>query len=373
MRPKAVHSGPSGADAARDLPPKILAYLRFSSGEQQDGNSIERQQEGAEAYCRQRGWPLPRENVYADKGVSAFRGKNLLVGKFSDVKKQLQSGKIPWGSVLIVEALDRISRSDVSEAVQLILELVNTFGLRIITLKPEPRGFRKGEIDMVALMLAVMYLGQATGESEMKSVRSRDNWQRRRANAIAGKDVISSVCPAWIEAVGGKYRLHAEKSKAVIEIFRLCRLGFGTIAIPKMLKATGFRPIGRSRNWSSTYVRLVIGSPAAYGVWTPYKVIDGVRTPLQPVADFYPAVVSKDDWDAANAAVADRRRRKGGGSVTRYVNIYSPFTVVNRLYPQSVGNGGPELIESAVAMTLDGGERIIEDFPMQVFYTSAAS
>lgn len=258
----------------------------------------------------------------ADKGVSAFRGKNLLQGKFSDIKRRLQSGRIPRGSVLIVEALDRISRSDVSTALHLILELVNDYGLRIITLQPEPREFRQGQIDMLALLMAVVYLAQATGESELKSVRSRDNWERRRHSAMSDGAVMTSMCPAWLEARNGKYVVNAEKAKTVREIFRLAKLGLGTIAIAKRFGTAGRKPIGRAEKWSSTYIRRIIGMRATYGVWEPHKIVDGVKLALPAVPDYYPPVVDKQTYDDANAAVAERRKRKVGGSTRKYVNLF---------------------------------------------------
>jgi len=44
-----------------------------------------------------------------------------------------------------------------------------------------------------------------------------------------------------------------------------------------------------------------------------------------------------------------------------------PLTVVDRLYPQSLGNGGIELIESAIPLTLDGFDFMLDDWPLQIF------
>lgn len=49
-------------------------------------------------------------------------------------------------------------------------------------------------------------------------------------------------------------------------------------------------------------------------------------------------------------------------------NVQVPLTVVSRLYPQALGNGGLEMIESTIPMTLDGYDHMIEDFPTRVFH-----
>ena len=48
-------------------------------------------------------------------------------------------------------------------------------------------------------------------------------------------------------------------------------------------------------------------------------------------------------------------------------SVRVPLTVIDRLYPQALGNGGLELIESIVPMTLDGYDFMLEDFPLQAF------
>ncbi len=50
--------------------------------------------------------------------------------------------------------------------------------------------------------------------------------------------------------------------------------------------------------------------------------------------------------------------------------IRVPLTVISRLYPQPLGNGGLEMIESVVPMTLDEFDHILEDFPTQVFHVA---
>jgi hypothetical protein len=48
-------------------------------------------------------------------------------------------------------------------------------------------------------------------------------------------------------------------------------------------------------------------------------------------------------------------------------SVRVPLTVINRLYPQALGNGGVELIESVIPMTLDGYDFMVGDWPGRVF------
>jgi hypothetical protein len=52
--------------------------------------------------------------------------------------------------------------------------------------------------------------------------------------------------------------------------------------------------------------------------------------------------------------------------------IHVPWTVITRLYPQALGNGAPELIESAIPMTESGFDYLLGEFPSRVFDLSSA-
>ncbi|MEI8315118.1 MAG: recombinase family protein [Verrucomicrobiota bacterium] len=92
--------------------PKIcFSYIRFSSGQQAKGNSTDRQLDIAPQVARDKGWELNNNLSIADLGLSAFKKANLgPKGKLGAVLTGVQSGKIPKGSVMIVEALDRLTR-----------------------------------------------------------------------------------------------------------------------------------------------------------------------------------------------------------------------------------------------------------------------
>lgn len=48
-------------------------------------------------------------------------------------------------------------------------------------------------------------------------------------------------------------------------------------------------------------------------------------------------------------------------------SVRVPLTVIDRLYPQALGNGGLELIESIIPMTMDGYDFMLDDWPLRVF------
>ena len=107
--------------------PKIAySYIRFSSKKQELGQSLSRQAKLSADWCDANGATLDTTLKMDDKGVSGLRGKNLdeaaALGGFINAVKQ---GRVPKGSYLLVESLDRLSRMDIDSAFQLFREILH--------------------------------------------------------------------------------------------------------------------------------------------------------------------------------------------------------------------------------------------------------
>src|SRR6516165_10425780 len=93
------------------------SYLRFSSPEQAKGDSIRRQTEARDAWLvRHPSVTLDTSLTLHDKGVSGFSGKHRLnADRFALAAflKLVDAGRIPEGSYLLLENLDRLSREHI--------------------------------------------------------------------------------------------------------------------------------------------------------------------------------------------------------------------------------------------------------------------
>src|SRR5258708_29355680 len=98
-------SGREGTDK-----PRAFSYRRFSTPEQAKGHSLKRQIEAAEAWCAKQNVELDRELTFEDLAVSAFHGRNVEVGALGVFLRAVEDGRVPRGSYLLVESLDRVSR-----------------------------------------------------------------------------------------------------------------------------------------------------------------------------------------------------------------------------------------------------------------------
>src|SRR5262245_55188896 len=85
---------------------RAYSYIRFSAPRQAEGGSLNRQIFLTEAYCKKKDLVLDDSLTLRDLGVSAFRGDNVREGALAGFLEACRTGRVPRGSVLIVESLD---------------------------------------------------------------------------------------------------------------------------------------------------------------------------------------------------------------------------------------------------------------------------
>jgi len=295
-----------------------VSYIRFSSKEQAKGDSERRQTEQAEAYCRRRGWTLDETLSLRDLGVSAFRGKNALVGNLGVFLEAVRRGTVAPGSALIVESIDRISRQGIDEGYDLIKSLLKA-GIVLVTLSPErefdasaTRSLTRGALEIQLI------LERAAEESERKSERVAAARAQERARARATGKLITRRLPAWVREVGGRRELVPDRAEAVRRIFALAAGGVGIPGIIKKFAEDGVPAFGRSGRWTRAYVGLILKDRRALGELQPRRGKDADGPPLA----YYPPVVSEREWLAARAGARERRKNPGRIGVAQ-VNVFA--------------------------------------------------
>jgi DNA invertase Pin-like site-specific DNA recombinase len=112
--------------------PLVISYWRFSHPDQATGDSVSRQTELSEKWAAERGWRI--DESISDPGLSAFRGKNAAEGALSVFLNLVKKARIPRGTYLLVENLDRLSRNDIRKALRLFLDIIDA-GIVLVTLQ----------------------------------------------------------------------------------------------------------------------------------------------------------------------------------------------------------------------------------------------
>src|SRR5262249_45991356 len=114
------------------------SYIRFSSPGQAEGDSLRRQTAAARAWCDLNGIYLDEATTLHDLGKSAFTGShrsNPDRNALAAFLRLVEQGKVPRGSFLVIENLDRLSREHIQPALLLALNLLQA-GVRLVQLKP---------------------------------------------------------------------------------------------------------------------------------------------------------------------------------------------------------------------------------------------
>ena len=288
--------------------PKAYSYLRFSTPEQQKGDSFRRQATMAASYAARKGLDLDTALTFHDLGVSAFKGVNAETGRLADFLEAVKVGLVPQGSFLLVEALDRLSRLVPRRALK-VLEAIADSGVTVVTLNDEKAYTTESlDKDPIDLLVAIMLFMRANEESQTKARRLTAAWEGKRITASTKP--LTAAVPAWItlDKEKGKLSLIPERAEIVRRIFSEALAGSGYHTITLGLIKEGVPCFGRATHWHRTYVSKILGNHSTYGVFIPHNYqhigTKRVRVPLEPMEGYYPPAISKETFD-------DRLRLQG--------------------------------------------------------------
>jgi DNA invertase Pin-like site-specific DNA recombinase len=287
---------------------RAYSLIRFSSWKQAKGQSQRRQAEWSASWCGKHHCLLD-ESLKWDKPVSAFRGANRAKGALAAFLEMIQVGRVPKGSILLVESLDRLSRQELDEALTLFFGILRA-GIDIVTMEPE-RHYTKASVgDIVGLLEPLVIMSRAHEESSIKSVRLLDAWKKRRERAA--ERPMNAVGPAWLRMVGGRWQPIPEHVATLNHIFNLALEGLGLHAIAARLNRSKTPVMARSEAWAVSSVGKILRNRAVLGEFVPHAIRDGKRVPDgKSVAGYYPAVVDGATFYRVQAALDARRNQRG--------------------------------------------------------------
>ncbi|MBI1915633.1 MAG: recombinase family protein [Planctomycetes bacterium] len=304
---------------------KAFSYARFSTSEQADGRSLRRQEEAAQAYCSRHGLTLD-ERSFADLGVSGYHGSNATHGQLGDFLELVKDKRVPTGSVLIVENIDRLSRLPPDEATALIMQLVNA-GVDVVTVSPEQR-YSKSNIHSTGVWVPLQVaICLAAEESRKKGERLADAWSDKRDTVRTVK--LSKKGPAWLKLTADRssWLILEDKAAAVRRIFALAIDGNGVSKIAGILH-TEYPDGLTGKGWQPGFIRDILRSRSVIGEYHPHvgtcakKGRKSTRKPFgEPIKGYFPAII--DDETFYRAQTALNGRKAGGGRTTGTPNLFN--------------------------------------------------
>ena len=311
------------------MQPKAYSYIRFSTPEQERGDSLRRQIAKAERYCQEHGLTLDDSLRFEDRGVSAFRGEHRVKGALGEFLRLVKEGKVPPGSVLIVESLDRLSREGVLAALRLFMDIVGA-GIRLVTLHDKQEYTGR---DWMELMRFIVILQRAREESEIKSMRLSEAWVNKRAVIVNGRK-LTARAPAWIRLSEDRKRfiIIPEAAKTIERIFHMKLEGRGTGAIERELNADPSvwqppkRGPKRTGGWRKSYIAKILKNRAVIGEFQPHKKTGRRREPVgDPIPNYYPPIIDEELFYRVQARIKENAQKsgRGGGRTGKAKNLFT--------------------------------------------------
>lgn len=302
-------------------PALAFSYLRLSSKRQANSDERKKYRDGFRRQIMMRDRYLAKNPhltldtrlALHDIGVSGFRGDNARKGRLAVFLAEVEAGKIPRGSYLLVENLDRMSRQQVNLALATLLRIVNA-GIVVVSLH-DGQEYRE-DAHPQQFLISIMSLARANEESAVKSARLKETWERKRS--VAGTRRMSDRVPAWFKVVDGKLEPNGKRPEIVREIFGYLADSWGRDRIAAALNVRGEKPWGHGKIWHGGTVQKITDNRAVLGEFQPHRIehvaqggiLVARRVPAgDPIPDYYPRIVDEDLWLAARKWAAMRRRK----------------------------------------------------------------
>ncbi|MFS8121968.1 recombinase family protein [Rhizobium sp. BR 250] len=292
---------------------KAYSYIRFSTPEQAQGDSLRRQTAKAEAWARERGLTL--DNSLRDLGVSAYHGANRTTGALRSFLQMVEDGRIERGSYLIVESLDRISREAVMDAVTRLLDLIRA-GIIVVTLS-DGQEYSEDRLrtDWTPLVFSLIVMARAHEESRIKSDRVSEAWRQKKETARKEGKPLTPRCPEWLEVRDGAFVERPERVALVRRIFQETIEGFGRREIMRRLNVEEVPTFRGGKGWHTSSIAKVIQSHAVLGEYQPHSGTHKNRNRKpdgDPIPNYYPRIIDDETYWRAQNATEGRRQAASG-------------------------------------------------------------
>jgi DNA invertase Pin-like site-specific DNA recombinase len=307
-----------------------VSYSRFSDPKQAKGDSETRQEEMFRAFCTRHNL-TPLAEVFADRGRSGYRDEHRKKGRLGQLISMAKDERFEPGTVVVVEAWDRLGRLRPDKQKELLAELLRT-GVRIGVCRLDDI-FSEDDFGTHKWTTLAVFVQLAYQESKQKAERVSASWHRRHERARDKKELTGARLPAWMEmGADGRPRLVPQRAAVVKRIFRLAADGMGLRRIISTLVADGVPAFGevslsegRSRSqfsgrWNRSYVSVLLNDRRAVGEYQPKT---GRETPRgaggrvndgAPVPGYFPAAVTEEEFLLARAGQERRVSRKPDGT-----------------------------------------------------------
>lgn len=298
---------------------RVFSYERVSSSKQaQRGSGLDRQADAAAAWCHKHRLKLDDTLRLADHGRSAYKGEHMQ-GALGEFLRLAKAGELGDEPILLVEAIDRLSRLEPLDGLQDVLLALIRAGVRLITLEDGAEYSRSTLRDDASKLLVLTVKAQAAHEySQRLSRRIIDSWEREREKLRSGALTRSgTLLPPWCELKDGKpvFNPYADVARQVLLMLR----DHGEHTVARLLNQQGVRSAG-GRAWTRGAITALLRDDRVWGAVTLHSPYSSKKRTarlrergLQPetIPGLLPPLLSRDEVEGIRAIVRNRATNTG--------------------------------------------------------------
>lgn len=251
--------------------PTAFSYARFSSGKQQRGSSLERQEQMVADWLILHPDYKRSELRFRDLAKSAWTGEHIKDGGgFAELLIAVEAGEIQKGDAILVEAIDRTGRLPVMTMFSKIIDPILTAGVEIITLDDGVVYSEKSLNEGGQIHLLVAKIQAARQYSDNLSRRLTASYDSRRRLAKEEKKTPKRHTPVWLTSTGVVIPEIAEQIKVAFELYTS---GLGKAVIAKRMRESGVAALAQT---SGPGVEGWLRNEAAIGRWSGSEVYEPI-------------------------------------------------------------------------------------------------
>lgn len=282
-----------------------ILYLRYSTPEQAQGQSEQRQTQGAERWCKEQGEKLV--NIYKDLGISGGKNSDGRKG-LAALLEDLTSGNVP--KFLLIEDVDRISRMLPLDSLNLISKILD-FGVNIVSLRDNQYLTKDNWQNSQSFLILSLKTTLANEERQKRIFRGRSAWKQKRIESP--NKIYTRKVPSWLTVKDDKIVKIPEHVKTVQKIFKLANEGFGIISIIRMFNETGVNSF-RGKDWNKAIVHNTLTGEQVLGHFQPKTSLNGKRVEDgDMIPDYFPRIIDDGLFYSVQAKLKQRNKYRGAG------------------------------------------------------------
>jgi len=276
------------------------SYIRFSTGKQQKGSSLERQQALLDRWAEANPtFTLNRELSFKDLGISGRSGRHLKSG-FGKLLEAIEKGAIGAGDFVLVEAIDRAGRMEPGIMSGILIDILNA-GVSLVTLD-DNQVYTQESLRGGSFYILVGKVQAAFNYSESLSVRMKASYKSRNALALAGVKPKRHT-PVWLTS----------KGELIPEIAPLVKQAFEDYA-----SGLGERRIFERIFEGNTNPLLARMAPSTVKRWMTNRTVLGE---WQGIPDVYPAVVEPELFYRVQKRMEEKFSPRGAPTKHKYTGL----------------------------------------------------